>query len=87
MGVASAYRGQGVGSRLLAAAIEHSWTAGFKRIELEVFVTNARAIALYEKLGFLLEGRLRKARLIDGAYHDVFHMALLHPDLEDPGQA
>ena len=26
--------------------------------------------------------RLRKARLVDGEYRDVLHMALLHPDLD-----
>ena len=57
---------------------------GLVRIELEVFVDNARAIALYEKRGFRYEGRLRKARLIDGDYRDVFHMALLHPTVRGP---
>lgn len=87
MGVAAGSRGQGIGRRLLATAIAHCWDMGLRRIELEVFVTNARAIALYEKLGFRLEGRLRSARLIDGAYQDVLHMALLHPDLEAAEQA
>jgi RimJ/RimL family protein N-acetyltransferase len=83
MGIVDGYRGQGIGRRLLEAVIEHCWRVGLVRIELEVFVDNARAIALYEKLGFLYEGRLRKARLIDGEYRDVFHMALLHASVAD----
>jgi RimJ/RimL family protein N-acetyltransferase len=81
MGIIEAYRGQGIGRRLLERVIEHCWRARLVRIELEVLVDNARAIALYEKLGFHYEGRLRKARLICGEYKDVFHMALLHPSL------
>ena len=82
MGVAREWRGQGVGRALLHAAIAHCWNLGLKRIELEVFVDNARAIALYESMGFRHEGIMRCARLIDGSFLDVFHMGLLHPDLE-----
>jgi RimJ/RimL family protein N-acetyltransferase len=86
MGIIAGFRGQGIGRRLLEAVIEHCWRAGLMRIELEVFVDNAPAIALYEKLGFQYEGRLRKARLIDGDYKDVFHMALLHPSIAGSGE-
>ncbi len=82
MGVAEGYRGQGIGRRLLQAVIDHGWNMGLKRIELEVFTNNTRAVALYESMGFEHEGRLRCARLIDGYYRDVFHMAMLHPDIE-----
>lgn len=82
MGVAEGYRGQGIGRLLLARAIDHCWQMGLKRIELEVFVHNVRAITLYENMGFEFEGRHRKSRYIDGNYEDVYHMALLHPDLE-----
>ena len=78
MGVVEAWRGRGIGRRLLEAVIDHCWRARLVRIELEVFTDNTQAIALYESLGFEYEGRLRKARLIDGEYRDVFHMALLH---------
>ena len=82
MGVAREWRGRGIGRSLLRAAIEHSWNMGLKRIELEVFVDNVRAISLYETMGFRHEGRMRCARFIDGRYLDVFHMGLLHTDLE-----
>ena len=87
MGIDEHYRGQGIGRQLLDAVVEHCWRTGLVRIELEVFVDNARAIALYEKRGFRYEGRLRKARLIDGDYRDVFHMALLHPAIQGPEDA
>ncbi len=83
MGIVESCRGQGIGRQLLEQVIEHCWRNRLVRIELEVFVDNAPAIALYEKLGFQYEGRLRKARLIDGSYRDVYHMALLHPTIDD----
>lgn len=45
------------------------------RVELEVFASNTAAIALYEKLGFVVEGRKSRARKVDGAYDDDLIMA------------
>ena len=57
MSVRADARGQGVGGALLAAAIEWAGEHGFTRIELYVYARNAPAIALYEKHGFVTEGR------------------------------
>ena len=77
MGLLAPYRGQGIGRRLAAAAIEAARAAGMERIELEVLATNVNAIRLYEKLGFVHEGVKRRARLLDGAWDDNVMMALL----------
>ena len=43
---------------------------------LAVFANNTRAIGLYESLGFVEEGRLRRdVQLSDGSYGDTFLMA------------
>lgn len=76
------YRGRKVGRRLAAATIDDAMRKGIERIELEVFASNANAIALYRRLGFVEEGRKRRARCVDGAYDDVLVMALLKPDAE-----
>lgn len=47
------------------------------RIELEVFASNVAAIALYERLGFVHEGRKRSARILDGRIEDMLCMALV----------
>jgi RimJ/RimL family protein N-acetyltransferase len=47
------------------------------RIELDVLATNARAIHLYERLGFRREGTLRDAQFRGGVYIDLVLMAIL----------
>ena len=53
MGIIPAYRGQGLGLRLLKTTLEKAGEAGFVRIELAVYGDNTRAIALYDKAGFV----------------------------------
>jgi len=77
MGLLPTVRGRGVGRRLAEAAIAAARAKGAERIELEVFASNTRAIALYERLGFVREGVKRHARKLDGAYDDVVQMAQL----------
>ncbi len=71
---------QGVGSALLAALCDYAdnWV-GLLRLELGVNVDNARAIALYEKFGFVIEGTARGYALRNGAFVDTHYMARLHP--------
>jgi RimJ/RimL family protein N-acetyltransferase len=76
MGVLPGFRRQGLGERLARRTIEAAWQAGFTRVELEVFSANTPAIHLYEKLGFIHEGRKRGARILDGRTDDVVLMAL-----------
>jgi putative acetyltransferase len=80
MCVATAWWGRGVGSELLRRLLDwaDNW-AGLLRLELGVFADNARAIALYRKFGFELEGTQRAWALRDGVYVDSLMMARLHP--------
>ena len=59
------------------ATIEAAAARGISRIELLVRADNEPAIALYQRFGFELEGRLRKYLIVDGAVHDVLAMARL----------
>jgi ribosomal protein S18 acetylase RimI-like enzyme len=77
MGLLPAARGRGVGRRLAQAGIAAAMARGAERIELEVFASNSRAVALYERLGFVREGVKRRARKLDGQYEDNVLMALL----------
>lgn len=78
--VAPHAHGQGVGSALMQALLDHAdrW-ANLLRVELTVFADNARAIALYRRFGFEEEGRMRAYAWRDGAYADCLGMARLRP--------
>ena len=78
MSVANGWRDRGVGRALMTRAIEWArWTEGVSRVELEVFSDNARAIHLYERMGFVAEGLRRRAFIKDGLQIDSLMMALL----------
>jgi RimJ/RimL family protein N-acetyltransferase len=70
-------RGRGVGRALMTAAI--AWARGQRldRIELRVMPRHAKAIALYERMGFIKEGTVRGGIRIGDALHDDFIMGLL----------
>lgn len=74
-------QGQGVGSALMQAALDYADRWGqILRIELNVYTDNHRAIALYRRFGFELEGTHKAYALRDGAYVDSHAMARLHPN-------
>jgi putative acetyltransferase len=78
MAVHDAYAGRGVGSALMAAVVDlaDNWLQ-LKRLELDVYADNARAIALYERFGFEREGLARAYAWRDGAFADSLAMARL----------
>ena len=77
IGILPGFRDQGIGHRLMMAAIDQAAKSGFKRIEFDVRADNATAIALYEKCGFVKEGEHRMAVQIDGTYFNSISMAKL----------
>ncbi len=76
MGVRDDCWGQGIGSALLAFAVDmaDNWL-NVVRLELQVFLDNERAIALYEKHGFEPEGEMRAVGFRGGRYVDALAMA------------
>lgn len=78
MGVATAWQGKGVGSRLLTAALDvaDNWM-NLHRVELTVYADNEAAHHLYRKFGFEVEGRLRDYAVRDGVFVDALSMSRL----------
>jgi len=76
--VAREWRGRGVGSALLAAAIEWARERGLHKLSLGVFAHNAAGLALYRKYGFVEEGRrVKHYRRQSGELWDTIEMGLL----------
>ncbi|MGY3717593.1 N-acetyltransferase family protein [Sutcliffiella cohnii] len=76
--IQEAYCNKGIGSQLITKLIE--WAKQDEVIEkicLEVFASNERAIYVYEKYGFVIEGMKKKhIKFEDGAYADEYNMGL-----------
>lgn len=72
------FRGFGIGAALLGEMIDLAdrWLQ-VTRLQLFVWEGNTRAMALYERFGFVTEGRLRRFVFVDGEYRDAFIMARL----------
>jgi len=72
------YHLRGVGSALMAAAIDlaDNWMQ-YTRLELVVYVDNLAAIALYKKFGFAIEGTHPKDSFRNGVYIDCYSMGRL----------
>ena len=74
MGVAASQRGQSIGRRLIEATLAHAARKGITRVELEVRADNLNAIRLYERVGFVVEGRKRQRMRFDGVDFDALAM-------------
>jgi RimJ/RimL family protein N-acetyltransferase len=79
IGVLAAASGQGVGSGLLRELELWALAHGIHRLELTVMAHNHRAMRLYERAGFAVEGRRHECLLVDGRLVDELYMAKLLP--------
>jgi RimJ/RimL family protein N-acetyltransferase len=77
MGLIDGYRERGIGLALIRATLDKARANGMTRVELTLREDNLRAKALYDKVGFAVEGVKRKASLYEGKYYDLIAMALL----------
>ena len=75
IGILQEYWGLGIGYALTEACIDCARQAGYLQLELDVVAENARAMALYKKLGFVEYGRNpRGFRKKDGAFQELVYM-------------
>lgn len=73
LAIFSSAEGHGVGRALMSAGVKlcDNWL-NVRKIELQVFVNNERAIALYKKHGFEVEGELKEYGFRDGEYVNAY---------------
>jgi RimJ/RimL family protein N-acetyltransferase len=73
--------GQGLGTEACARLVEFGFDhLNLERIWLRVLDSNPRAIRVYEKLGFVVEGTLRRSAYVDRAQRDTIVMGLLRSE-------
>lgn len=69
------YWGYRIGKNLLKESIHWADSNGIKKMNLSVLETNDKAIKLYEKYGFEVEGILKKDKVLsDGNYYNTILM-------------
>lgn len=88
LAVHDAYQGQGFGKMLLMAVIDlaDNWL-NLVRLEVDVYTDNERAIRLFKRFDFEIEGRKRCAAFRRGSYIDGYVMGRVRPGSSQGQQA
>lgn len=73
--IAEGWRDVGIGTEMVGAAQRWAAQRGLRKLSLGVFPDNVRAIAVYDKLGFVREGVRREQYRSGDAYRDEVLMA------------
>lgn len=73
--------GKGYGSDAIELLLRYAFTElNLRRVSLNVFEFNERAIRSYEKVGFRLEGRERQVMQREGRRWDIIDMGILREE-------
>ncbi len=72
-----AWRGKGVGRRLLEHLIDQARALGYHKMMLSAFPFNASGVALYERMGFTRAGVFHEMGQLDGRWMDTLIMEKL----------
>jgi RimJ/RimL family protein N-acetyltransferase len=81
-------RDRGLGTASVRLLLEYAFTqTDLFRIGLEVYSFNPRALRVYEKAGFVVEGRRMAAHVFDGVRIDAITMCALLRDWVDADSA
>lgn len=76
--VEQAHQGQGIGTEIIKRLIEWCKENGYTtRIQLDTRCDNEKAVELYQKFGFEIEGRIKNSTLLDGTYYDLYIMGMM----------
>jgi RimJ/RimL family protein N-acetyltransferase len=77
LGVSKSHWGRGAATQLVVQALEWAKSSALRRVELTVHTTNLRAVNVYLKCGFQVEGLRRCSLLVNGEYVNEYLMAHL----------
>lgn len=74
------YWGKGYGSEATNLVVTHGFqTLNLRKISLGVYANHTAAIKSYEKVGFKIDGTMKKHLYLDGEYVDKCWMCIFHP--------
>ena len=72
------YCNKGIGRELMSRALDwYNNNPALTRVQLFVRTDNLRAISLYKKYNFIIEGEMRNDTYIDGKFYNVYIMSIL----------
>ncbi|MGE3063535.1 MAG: GNAT family N-acetyltransferase [bacterium] len=75
------FQGKGFGYESSKLLIDYAFkNLQVHKVCLEVYAFNRKAVSMYKKLGFKLEGRFKKHSFKDGKYVDLLFMSLISKD-------
>lgn len=76
-------QGRGIGTFAVKNMLNHAFkNMNLHRVELTVLEDNARAKHLYEKCGFVYEGKKRKAKYKNGKFVDMLQYSILKSEFK-----
>ncbi|KAH7156593.1 acyl-CoA N-acyltransferase [Dactylonectria macrodidyma] len=79
--LAAPYQNKGYGSEAINWALDWAFRfGGFHRVSIDTVSYNERATHLYQRLGFVEEGRSRQAHWHDRKWYDVIHFGMLEDE-------
>ncbi|GAB1759907.1 GNAT family N-acetyltransferase [Priestia aryabhattai] len=77
LGIRKTFQNQGIGTALFAALEEWAREHHIHRLELTVAVQHEKALSLYDKVGFEIEGTKKHSLRIGGLFIDEYYMSKL----------
>lgn len=75
------YWGKGIGKEAISILVRFALKQlNLHKLYAYVLATNARALGVFEKAGFVREGILKQERYVNGAFVDVVRLAFVRKD-------
>ena len=79
--IAPEHQGKGYAADATRLTVEYGFNkVNLRKLYLYVDEINEKAVHIYKKIGFQIDGRLREHYFVNGEYHDAFVMSLLRKD-------
>ncbi|MCY6372685.1 GNAT family N-acetyltransferase [Clostridium ganghwense] len=75
IGLLEDYTGRRIGAKLFYELEKWTLDSNITRLELTVMVYNEKAVKLYKKMGFKIEGVKEKSLIVDGQHIHEYYMA------------